>query len=254
MSGSSEREKRKQARVEAESGAAAGDRRTKIMQLAAGAVFLAIVAVVALIVINGSSSDSGGDAGSIEGAAEASESLAGIPQNEMVLGDPGAPVELVEFGDLQCPVCKGFAEEILPPIIENQVKNGEVKIDFRNFTIIGPQSLDAGAAALAAGAQERGWNFVELFYRNQGGENSGYADDAFLEAIAESAGVKDLGKWNEDRKLMRAEVEGTSREAQQLGFNGTPSFAIEGPATDGLETIGTPGSTEAFEEAIEGAS
>jgi protein-disulfide isomerase len=226
------------------------DRRTKLMQLASGAVFLAIVVVVALVVINSSSSESGGDAGSIEGAAEVSRSLSGIPQDEMVLGDPKAPVELVEFGDLQCPVCKGFAEEILPPIIENQVKNGEVKIDFRNFTIIGPQSVDAGAAALAAGVQGRGWNFVELFYRNQGAENSGYADDAFLEAVAKAAGVKDLAKWNEDRKLQKAEVEKTSREAEQLGFNGTPSFAINGPGTQGLETLGTPNSTGAFEEAI----
>lgn len=231
-----------------------GGRRTKLMQLASGAVFLAIVAVVALIVVNGSNSDSGGDAESIEGAAEVASGLRGIPQNEMVLGDPQAPVELVEFGDLQCPVCKAFAEEILPPIIENQVKNGEAKIDFRNFTIIGPQSVDAGAAALAAGAQERGWNFVELFYRNQGAENSGYADDAFLEAVAKAAGVEDLAKWNEDRKLLRAEVEETSQEAQQLGFNGTPSFAIQGPSTTGLETLGTPSSTGAFEEAIEEAS
>jgi protein-disulfide isomerase len=229
-------------------------RRTKLMQLASGAVFLAIVVVVALIVVNSSSSDSGGDAESIEGAAEVASSLQGIPQNEMVLGDPKAPVELVEFGDLQCPVCKGFAEEILPPIIENQVKNGEVKIDFRNFTIIGPQSVDAGAAALAAGAQGRGWNFVELFYKNQGAENSGYADDAFLEAIAEGAAVEDLGKWNEDRKLLRAQVEETSQEAQQLDFSGTPSFALEGPSTKGLEAIGTPSSTGAFEEAIEEAS
>lgn len=228
------------------------DRRTKLMQFAAGAVFLAIVVVVALIVINGSSSD-GGDAENIEGAAEVSSALQGIPQNEMVLGDPKAPVELVEFGDLQCPVCKGFAEEILPPIIENQVKNGEAKIDFRNFTIIGPESVDAGAAALAAGAQGRGWNFVELFYKNQGIEGSGYADDAFIEAIAKAAGVEDMARWNEDRKLMRAEVEETSQEAQQLGFNGTPSFAIEGPGTKGLETLGTPTSTGAFEEAIEEA-
>ena len=228
------------------------DRRTKLMQLAAGAVFLVIVLVVALIVINGSGS--GGDAENIEGAAEVSNSLRGIPQNEMVLGDPSAPVELVEFGDLQCPVCKGFAEEILPPIIEKQVKNGEARIDFRNFTIIGPQSVDAGAAALAAGAQGRGWNFVELFYRNQGVEDSGYADDAFLEAVAESAGVKDMAKWDEDRKLLRAKVEETSQEAEQLGFNGTPSFAIEGPDTKGLETLGTPNSTSAFEEAIEEAS
>lgn len=230
------------------------DRRSKLMQLASGAVFLAIVVVVALIVVNSSSSDSGGDAESIEGAAEVNRSLSGIPQEEMVLGDPDASVELVEFGDLQCPVCKGFAEEILPPIIENQVKNGEAKIDFRNFTIIGPQSVDAGAAALAAGVQGRGWNFVELFYRNQGAENSGYANDAFLEAIAKGAGVEDMEKWNEDRTLMRSRVEDTSQEAQQLGFNGTPSFAIQGPGTEGLEAIGTPSSTGAFEEAIEEAS
>jgi len=139
-----------------------GDRRTKLMQLASGAVFLAIVVVVALIVVNGSSSDSAGEP-TPEAAKEIDRSLRGIPQRGMVLGDPSAPVELVEFGDLQCPVCKGYAEEILPAIIENQVKNGEVKIDFRNYAIIGPQSIPAGAAALAAGEQGRGWNFVELF-------------------------------------------------------------------------------------------
>jgi protein-disulfide isomerase len=230
------------------------DRRTRLMQLASGAVFLAIAVVVALVVINSSDSDGGGDAGHIEGAAEVESSLRGIWQINMVLGDPDAPVKLVEFGDLQCPVCKGFAEEILPPIIENQVRNGEAKLEFRNFTIIGPQSVDAGAAALAAGEQERGWNFVELFYGNQGVENSGYADDAFLEAVAKAAGVENMAKWNEDRRRLRDQVEVTSREARQLGFTGTPSFGIQGPAGDQhLETIGTPGSTGAFEEAIEEA-
>ncbi|HEX6601409.1 MAG TPA: hypothetical protein VF030_02080, partial [Solirubrobacterales bacterium] len=75
------------------------DRRTKLMQLAAGAVFLAIVVVVVLIVLNASSSESGGDT-NIEGANEVSQLLRGIPQEGMVLGDPDAPVELVEFGDL----------------------------------------------------------------------------------------------------------------------------------------------------------
>lgn len=224
------------------------DRRTKMKQLVAGAVFLVLAVVLVLIVVNTSDSE-GGDT-NLEGSSEISRQLRGIPQQEMVIGDPGAPVELIEFGDLQCPVCAGYAEEILPPIIENQVKKGEVKIDFRNFTIIGPQSRDAGAAALAAGAQGRGWNFVELFYRNQGGENSGYADDAFLEAVAEGAGVKDIDKWNEDRDKFAAEVEATSAEAQQLGLEGTPTFAIRGPNTDGIEVIGTPGSTGALEEAI----
>jgi len=229
---------------------AAEDRRTKLLQLAAGTAFLAIAVVVVLIVVNASSSSGDGS----EGAAEVNRLLSGIPQREMVLGDPAAPVELVEFGDLQCPVCAGYAEEILPPIIETQVEQGKVKIGFRNFTIIGPQSTPAGAAALAAGAQGRGWSYLELFYRNQGAENSGYADDAFLETVAEGAGVEDLAKWNEDRAKLIAKVEATTAEAQRLGFEGTPSFAIKGPKTDGLEVLGTPESTEALEEAIDKAS
>lgn len=229
------------------------DRRAKLLQLAAGTAFLAIVVVAALIVVNASSGGSGGDT-KIEDAATVNRRLAGLPQREMLLGSPQAPVELIEFGDLQCPVCAGYAEEILPPIIENQVKKGRVKIDFRNFTIIGEQSLPAGAAALAAGAQGRGWNFLELFYRNQGEENSGYADDAFLEAVAKAAGVKNLAEWNADRAQLTAEVEETSQEAQNLGFEGTPSFAIKGPKTNGLQLLGTPGSTGAIEEAIEEAS
>lgn len=228
------------------------DRRARLLQLGAGAVFLAIVAVAALIVISSSSGGSGGDE-NLEETAEVSRLLAGIPQRGMVLGEPKAPVELVEFGDLQCPFCRAYSEEILPPIIEGPVRSGEVKIDFRNFTIIGEQSTPAGAAALAAGEQGRGWNYVELFYRNQGEEDSGYADDAFLEAIAKGAGVANLAKWRQDRRRQVPAVERTTAEAQRLGFAGTPSFAVKGANTDGLEPIGTPQSVEALEAAIEAA-
>jgi protein-disulfide isomerase len=227
------------------------DRRSRILKLAAGAAFLAIAVVLVLIVIATSGSSDGGDT-KLEGVSEVNRRLAGIPQHGMVLGDPKAPVEVIEFADLQCPYCKAFTENELAPIIENQVKKGEAKIAFHNFTIIGEQSLPAGAAALAAGAQGRGWNFVELFYANQGAENSGYADDEFLEAVAKGAGVPDIAKWNEERQKFTAEVEATSSEAQQLGFTGTPSLAIKGPKTEGLKTIGTP-STGDLEAAIEGA-
>jgi protein-disulfide isomerase len=229
------------------------ERRAKLLQLAAGAVFLALAVVVVLIVVNASSSGDGGDT-KLEGSAEVNRALKGIPQSGMVLGDPRAPVELVEFADLKCPYCKAFAEGVLPPIIENQVKKGQVKIGFRVYTIIDEQSLPAGAAALAAGAQGRGWNFVELFYRNQGNEATDYADDAFLEAIAKGAGVKDLSQWNSERADLEAEVEATTAEAQQLGFTGTPSLAIKGPKTEGLQPIETATSTGALEAAIAGAS
>lgn len=229
----------------------AADRRTRMLQLASGAAFLALAAVLVLIVVSATGGGSGGDT-KLEETAEVNRLLAGIRQEGLVLGDPRAPVELVEFGDLQCPFCKAYSEEILPPIIENQVKKGEVKLDFRNLAIIGEQSIPAGAAALAAGEQGRGWNYVELFYRNQGEESSGYADDAFLEAIARGAGVKNLARWNRERANLTGEVEKTTAEGHRLGFDGTPSFAIKGPKSGGLEPLSTPGSTEALEEAIEG--
>jgi protein-disulfide isomerase len=231
------------------------DRRSRLLQLAAGAVFLAVAVVLVLIVITASGSGDGGDT-KIEGKAAVKRLLAGIPQQGMTLGDPEAPVELIEFGDLQCPVCAAYSEEVLPAIMETRVKKGEVKIDFRNFTIIGPESVTAAAAALAAGAQGRGWTFVDLFYRNQGSqENSGYAaDDAFLRALAKAAGLENLTKWDAERAEMTAEVEETSQEAQNLGFEGTPSFAIKGPKTGGIELLGFPESAGELEAAIEGAT
>ncbi len=168
---------------------------------------------------------------------------------------PGAKVTVLEFADLQCPVCKGYSEEVLPQVIENQVRSGVAKLSFRNFTIIDEQSIPAGAAAIAAGEQGRGWSFVELFYRNQGLERSGYVTDEFLTAIAEAAGVPDISRWNSDRKskAVLGEVQESTAEAQQLGFTGTPSFALEGPGTKGLEALGTPESVGALESAIESA-
>jgi protein-disulfide isomerase len=142
----------------------------------------------------------------------------------------------------------------LPPIIEHQVKNGVAKIDFRNLTIIGEESVPAGAAALAAGEQGRGWNYVELFYRNQGEERSGYVSGEFMRAVAMAAGVKSLAKWNQDRRKLTDEVEKTTEEATKLGYHGTPSFAVEGPKTKGLELLGTPESTGALEEALAAAA
>jgi protein-disulfide isomerase len=233
--------------------AGAASRRKKLLQLAAGAAFLAVVAVVVLIVL-GSGSD-GGDAENLKDAAAVNGLLDGLPQDGLVLGEPTAKVELIEYGDLQCPVCKAYSEEILPEVIDSKVRSGEARIAFRNYTIIGPQSVAAGAAALAAGAQGRGWNYVELFYRNQGTEDSGYADDEFLSAVARAVGVGNIARWNEDRKSARftGEVTRTTERAREYGFTGTPSFAIEGPGTDGVELLGTPSSAGAFEQAIEEA-
>jgi protein-disulfide isomerase len=250
-----EREKRREERLAAESQVDTQDRRKKLLQLGAGAAFLVVVAIAVLIVIS-ASGDDGGDAGNIKDVADVEQELSGIEQDGMVLGDPSAPVELIEFGDLQCPVCKANSEEALPGVIEGAVAQGQARIAFHNFIIISEESEPAGAAALAAGEQGRGWNYVNLFYRNQGKEASGYIDDEFLTAIAKAAGVKDLDKWNADRNgaKIKDEVRKTSEEAQRLGFEGTPSFAIKGPGANGLEPLGNLASTGEIEAAISAAA
>jgi len=254
MSGKQERERRRQERMQTETKVGTEDRRKKLLQIGAGAAFLVVVVVVVGIVV-ASGGDDGGDASSIKDAALVDQELSGLEQDGLVLGDPNAPVELVEFGDLQCPVCKAASEEALPPLFEGAVAEGKAKISFRNFLIISEESEPAAAAAIAAGNQGRGWNFVELFYRNQGAEASGYVTDDFLTAVAKAAGVKDIAKWNQDRKSAKVtkEVKEGHEEALSIGLEGTPTFMVKGPNTNGLELIGSATSAGPLEDAIEAA-
>lgn len=230
-------------------GGADGNRRERLIKLASAMAFLAVVGVAVLIVIT--QRGPGGDT-NLEGVVGVRDLLRGLPQHGMVLGEPKAKVTLIEFGDLQCPACKAYAEETLPRLIEGSVATGKAKLEFRNFTIIGAESTPAGAAALAAGEQGRGWSYVELFYRNQGEENSGYVDDAFLTAIARGAGVPDIQRWNRDRRRSQllAGVAETTHQAENLGFNGTPSFALESSHVVGVEPLGTLPSAGDLESAI----
>lgn len=230
--------------------------RSRLLRLSAGVTFLAIVALVAAIVVLSSRAGSGGDASHLVGKASIEDLLEGIPQNGAMLGRKSAAVRLYEYGDLQCPFCKHYSEEILPDVIESRVRKGEASITFYNFIIIGPQSIPAGEAVLAAGGQGKAWNFIETWYRNQGGENSGYANDEFIEAVAKNINIPDLGRWKREWKSrkFRNRVEETSRRAESLGLSGTPSFSIEGPGSTGREVLGTPETVSELEEAIEEAA
>jgi protein-disulfide isomerase len=256
MSNQRDREKRREERIAAEGQAASADRRTRLLQLSAGGVFLAIIIVVVVIIATGGSDKSGGEANNVAHTAEVEKILTGIPQNNLVLGKSTAPTTLIMYGDLQCPICKEYIEEILPEIIATKVKNGETKLIYRDFIIISEESIPAGEAALAAGEQGKGWSFIQLFYRNQGEERSGYVTEEFLESIGKAAGIPDIARWNKERKSgkFKKTVEETTQQAGKLGFTGTPSFAIEGPHSEGLELLGTPESQGAIEEAIEQAA
>jgi protein-disulfide isomerase len=193
-----------------------------------GAVLLAVCVLAVLIIVSKSGGGSGADS-EISGVSTVEQQLEGIPQHDTVLGDRNAKATIVEFGDLQCPVCQRFSTHLAPKLISGVVRKGIANYELRQYTIIGPASIDAARAAYAAGEQGRYWNFVELFYLNQGTENSGYVTDDFLTAIAKGAGVARIAKWNADRRSSRwdAVLAATQTEARQRGFRGTPSFLVK---------------------------
>ena len=229
-----ERDRLRAERQAAESHEAASVARKRRIQYLIIGAFAAVAVIVALIVISQSGGDDNGGGGSpsnVQGVTQVNAELQGIPQSGQVLGDANAPVTVVEFGDPQCPVCAAFSEQVAPELISSEVKGGNVKYEFQPYLIIGPDSKPAMKAALAAGEQGRFWNYLQLFYRNQGGENSGYVTDDFLTSIARSAGVPDVEKWNTDRNDPKwdAVIQQGSSQAESLGFNGTPSIMVQGP-------------------------
>ena len=114
-------------------------------------------------------------------AAQVQQLLAGIPQSGATLGNPRAPVTMTYYSDLQCPVCAEFTlSSGFPELMANDVRAGKVKIVYRPFDTAtrDPQTFQAQqVAALAAGKQNHFWDYVELFYRQQGTEGTDYVTE-----------------------------------------------------------------------------
>ena len=234
----SRKEQREQARAEREKREAeeqAKAKRKRNLLLLGGAVALAaVVVVVAVVVSSGGSSKKGSPEGNAIGAKQAQQLLAGIPQKGSTLGKPDAPVTLTEFADLQCPFCRDYTLKQFPSLVAKYVRPGKVKMVFQNYAFIGPDSLTAALAAEAAGKQNKLWHFIDVFYNNQGTENTDYVTDKFLTKIAKGAGV-DPQKMLTDRNdpSARQAVAAAQQAAASAGVNSTPTFILKkggGPA------------------------
>src|SRR5207249_689287 len=184
-------------------------------------------AVLAAVLTSGSTSELR-PGRPVPGAARALALLHGIPQSEATLGDPRAPVTLVEFADLQCPTCASFAEGALPQIIRRYVRSGRVRLMLSALDTIGHDSERAARVAYAIGEQDRLFQFVALMYANQGSENTSYVTDVYLRALAGAIPGVNVG-----RALAARNGAGPSRElaqaralASRFHVSVTPSFLL----------------------------
>ena len=163
--------------------------------------------------------------------------LQGVLQDGITLGDPNAPVTLVEYADLQCPYCADWARDAFPTIVDEYVRPGKVRLVFRGLAFIGQDSEYALRAALAAGEQDRLWNVVHGLFVRQGAENAGWVTEDLIRSLGKGAGI-DAG-----RMLAETYVPGVERElaaaqaaAQRVGVPGTPFFQA-GPTGGALRSL-----------------
>ena len=223
---SSKSAKNKPGKVSKADAAAAAKKRRNIIIASVVAVAVAAAAIV-IVAGSGGSDSKSTSTGSLAGTSETKALLDGIPQNGNTLGNPKAPLTMIEYADLQCPFCKQFALSTYPEIVNKYVRTGKLLYQFDTLTFIGPDSEKAARAAAAAGVQNREANFSNLWYFNQGQENSGYATDGFIDKIYDAAGV-DKAKANLYRRSeqSKAPLEAAQAGAEKYGVVSTPSFVL----------------------------
>jgi protein-disulfide isomerase len=201
---------------------------------------IVVAALVVVGIVVGVSLAGGGDddaPSSITGASEVQAQLEGVPQSGNVLGDPDAPVEIIEYADLACPACQQASTTTIPEAVDQIVKAGDAKLVFRPIAFISRSSERGALGAEAAGMQDAMWSFVELIYRNQGPESDqDWLTDELMTDAVEQLGL-DVDQWTADYQGEASEQQfiKTDSQAREDEVGVTPTFIIRGP--NGEKTV-----------------
>jgi protein-disulfide isomerase len=247
-----QKEEARARRLAEERAAAERARRTRRTRMLGGVLVAAVVIVAVIIAISVSGNSNKNSAppptsnAAKQSAATVDSLLAGIPQSGTTLGSSSAKVTVTEFGDLECPICRDFALGAEQQLISNDVKSGKVKLVYRSLeTATGgapnPNIFPVQqAAAYAAGLQGKAWNYILLFYHEQGQEDTGYVTQSFLNGLASQIQGLNYSKWQSDSKssALTAQVAADGQAAIGRSFNSTPTITIQGPKGQAQPIVG----------------
>jgi protein-disulfide isomerase len=233
-------------------------RRRRLWLLGASALLVTALIAIAIALSRAGGDEAGTTTGPPEGVAESLALFRGIPQQGDTLGKPSASVTLIEFADLQCPFCGEYSRDVMPEVVSRYVRPGKVAVHFVNLEFLGEDSTEAARMAAAAGRQGKLFEFVDLVYRNQGAENTGWVDEEYLRRIARAAGLDtDRAFRDAESPAAAGEIAGSKGEAQRAGVKGTPTvliFRAGSPEPRRLEAdeVSREEVTEALDEALAG--
>jgi protein-disulfide isomerase len=199
--------------------------------LAIGAVIASIVIVAVMFGLNGTFDES-------ELAIKPTPEMDSIGPTEItmetfvengspVLGNPNSSITLVEFGDYQCHYCHVFFESIEGKIMKNYIETGKVKMIFKDYNIIGKDSVKASQGAHCANDQELFWEYHDILYSNWTGENNGWASGANLANYAQDIGLE-MNQWTDcmSQQKHSKTILDSNEDAKKLQLTGTPAFFV----------------------------
>ena len=144
-----------------------------------------------------------------------------------VLGDPNAPITILEWGDYQCTFCYKFHQETLNKIDEEYIKTGKVKIIFKDFPLNGPDSKLAAEATYCAHDQNKYWQYHNQLYENWAGERTGWITIEALSGFAKTIDL-DIVEFNKclDENKYENKINSIYEFGNEIGINATPSFLV----------------------------
>lgn len=203
-----------------------------------------------------STKEAGREVVRVEGISVAQRTFAGVPQEGDRLGSADAPVTVQVFNDLQCGTCADAFVGTVPSLVERYARPGDAKLLMRHYSFARNELQLGFFAAEAAAAQNYGWQYTYLFFRNQDEAERFGVDDELLESIAASVGELDVGEWREylERESgedgeITARLEGHEELGAGLGIRAEPAAIVSGPK--GTRTLQDTPSLAQIERAIE---
>ncbi len=157
------------------------------------------------------------------------------------LGDPNAPVTVVEYSDYQCPFCQRHVLETMPLMLSEMIETGRVRYVFKDLPLDGlhPEARGAALAARCSGDQDAYWEMHDALFETQaewGGKGAG-ARDVYL-SLATDLGLDEAAFTTcYDEERYAEVIEQNVQEAQSFGASATPYFFIDGFPIAGAQSF-----------------
>ena len=144
-----------------------------------------------------------------------------------IMGNPNAPITILEWGDYQCTFCYKFHQNTLNVINEEFIETGKVKMIFKDYPLNGPDSILAAEASYCANDQDKYWEYHDQVYENWAGERTGWITRESLTQFAESVNL-DVLKFNKclDENKYKNKINSIYEFGNEIGIDATPSFLV----------------------------